>query len=109
MRAFALSRLFDFSASSDDDEKQLCNLRSFRRRRRNDRGRQAMLPIYSELIGLSVFVSRISGRYKKKEEGARGLRSRGSSGSRYRAMMMKKFDPDLRSFRRRRRNDRGRL
>ena len=68
MRAFALSRLFGFSASSDDDEKQLCNLRSFRRRRRNDRGRQAMLPIYSELIGLSVFVSRISGRYKKKKK-----------------------------------------
>ena len=67
-------------------------LRSFRRRRRNDRGRQKTTRGVSELIGLSVFISRISERYKKKEEGARGLRSRGSSGSRYRAMMMKKFD-----------------
>ena len=41
------------------------NLRSFRRRRRNDRGRQAMLPIYSELIGLSVFVSRISEKRRR--------------------------------------------
>ena len=43
-------------------------LRSFRRRRRNDRGRQKTTRCVSELIGLSVFVSRISERYKKKKK-----------------------------------------
>ena len=38
-RERASGSLVGFSASSDDDEKISYNLRSFRRRRRNDRGR----------------------------------------------------------------------
>ena len=66
-------------------------LRSFRRRRRNDRGRQRVPQSDSELIGLSVFVSRMSERYKKKKKKVRA-RSRGCSVSRRRAMMMKNKD-----------------
>ena len=89
MRAFssryASGSLVGFSASSDDDdEKSHSTISEIVPKASSERSRKTSL---SELIGLSVFVSRISERYKKKKKVR--ARSRGSSGSRRRAMMMK--------------------
>ena len=91
------------SARSNDDENDL--LRSFRRRRRNDCGRQKE-SIVSELK-VSFFVSflyRLQQKYVRYKRGRCARDSARSNDDENNTHELR-----LRSFRRRRRNDRGRL